>query len=195
MMHPNSTAGYINPDKGMGVVATAPIPVGTIVYVYDSMEIVIGPDDPRLKISLYSHLFEHYSFSDSHGNQVMCWDHGRYMNHCCYSNTLAMPNGCNIVVRDIAAGEEITEDYALWRIVKSMPLVCQHANCRKEVGLTDNAMIADDCDVLITQAIMQWRTVPQVMLPIIDEATITELDTFLHTGTGYKSVRFMEQIH
>lgn len=188
MMHPNTTAGYINPDKGIGIVATAPLPVGTIVYVYDSMEIVVRPDDPRLKSPLYSQLFDHFSFSDKHGNRVVCWDHGRYMNHCCNPNTLSMTNGCNIVIRDIAAGEELTEDYGLWRMVKPVPLVCQHANCRKVVGLADNPMIADHCDILIKQAIMHWRNVPQAMLPILDEATITELDTFLHTGTGYQSV-------
>lgn len=189
MMHPDTTARYIGAEKGIGIVATADIPVGTIVYVYDAMEIVLRPDDPRLKNPLYQKLFDHFSFADKWGNRVVCWDHGRYMNHCCHPNTLSMTNGCNIVIAHIRAGEELTEDYGLWRMVKPMPLVCQKSACRKIVGTEDNPLIADACDRLITQAILQWRAVPQAMMPEITTDVVTELDTYLQTGQGYQSVR------
>ena len=191
MMHPDTIASDIGGAKGIGIVATKPLPVGTIVYVYDSMEIVVRPDDPRLQNPLYGKLFDHFSFADKWGNRVVCWDHGRYMNHCCHPNTLSMTNGCNIVITDIAEGEELTEDYGLWRMVKPMPLICNQRNCRKVVGKADNPLIADDCDRLIKRAILQWRNVPQAMLSIMDAETIHELDTYLQTGTGYQSVRML----
>lgn len=188
MMHPDTTTGYIGAEKGIGIVATKPLPVGTIVYVYDSMEIVVRPDDPRMKNPLYSKMFDHFSFTDKHGNLVVPWDHGRYMNHCCNPNTLSMSNGCNIVIRDVAVGEELTEDYGLWRLRNPIPLVCNHSNCRKVVGIADNPLIAERCDMLIKQAILKWRDVPQAMFSMINNETINELDTFLKTGTGYQSV-------
>lgn len=189
MMHPDTTAGYIGGYKGIGIIATKPLPMGTIIYVYDSMEIVLPPDDARITDPLYRNMLERYCFTDKRGNYVLCWDHGRYMNHCCHPNTLAMANECCIVIRDIAAGEELTEDYGLWRVVQPMALICDNPTCRNMVGANDNPLIADACDELIKNAIRKWRDVPQALLPLINEHIIHELDTFLHTGTGYQSVR------
>ena len=189
MMHPDTTVGYINEVLGLGIIATKPIPKGTIIYVYDSLEIVIPPDDPRITDPLYSRILEHFSFTDKRGNYVVCWDHGRYMNHCCHPNTMAMANECCIAIRDIAAGEELKEDYGLWRVVQPMGLICDNPLCRKYVSAEDNPQIADRCDTLIKQAILQWRTVPQALLPLITPQTINELDTYVQTGTGYVSVR------
>ena len=39
-------------------------------------------------------------------------DHGRYMNHNCIPNCLKTWMGYEVAVRDIALGEELTNDYA-----------------------------------------------------------------------------------
>jgi hypothetical protein len=126
-------------------VATNPIPVGTIVYAYDSMGIVVRPNDPRLQNSLYSKLFVHFRYTDKCENFVMPWDYGCYMNHCCNPNTLSISNAYTIVIRDIAAGEALTEDYGVWRLGNPITLVCKHSNCRNVVGTADNPLIAARC--------------------------------------------------
>ena len=83
------------------------------------------------------------------GKQVMQWDEnvysvedkgvddGYFINHSCNPNIWM--NGAHLLTtrRDIAAGEEITADYALWEAdenyVSKWECSCGESNCRKRV--------------------------------------------------------------
>ena len=74
MIHPNTTLRYISDDIGYGVFATAHIPEGTIVYVKDSLELVLTPTDYLLHGSAMREVIEKYSYMDEHGNRIISWD-------------------------------------------------------------------------------------------------------------------------
>jgi len=86
MIHPNTELKFINPQIGHGVFATTFIPMGTIIYISDLLEIVIHRNNDILKIPSYSKIIEKYAHIDSHGNYIVSWDIAKYVNHCCNSN-------------------------------------------------------------------------------------------------------------
>jgi hypothetical protein len=60
---------------------------------------------------LYQNILDTYSYRNSKGNYVLCWDHGRFVNHSFKSNCLSTAYDFEIAVRDIQSGEQLTDDY------------------------------------------------------------------------------------
>jgi len=56
----------------------------------------------------------------------------RYVNHSCDSNTVVR-GFCDVAVRDIAAGEEVTSDYSLDGSGASFACACGAEGCRGSV--------------------------------------------------------------
>lgn len=105
---------WISDFKGYGLVATRPIPKGTITFAQDGLDIVIPTEeldkvDPHLR-----EYVEKYSYEDFMGNRIISWDHGKYMNHDDDANTLSTGYGFEVAIRDIAEGEEVTDDYRIF---------------------------------------------------------------------------------
>lgn len=189
MMHPGMRVAFINEAKGLGLIAAELIPAGTITYVCDPLDIVIPRDDPRLADPLYAAQITRYGFTDANGSYIVSWDHGRFVNHCCQPNTVSMANGCDIAIRDIAPGEEVTEDYGLWRLPAPLALSCEQPGCRGTVGEEESPSVADWSDEQVKRALLNWRNVSQPLLPLIEDAAVREMDAFATTGEGYRSVR------
>jgi SET domain-containing protein len=57
----------------------------------------------------------------------------RFVNHSCNNNT-EVRNYCDIAIRGIEAGEEITSDYGSDGAVVSFECACGSDNCRKVIG-------------------------------------------------------------
>ena len=65
---------------------------------------------------------------------MLCWDLGKYVNHCCHSNTISTAYGCDLAFRDIQPGEELTSEYALFTFDREMELLCHYPDCRKRLN-------------------------------------------------------------
>ena len=61
---------------------------------------------------------ENYTYRNSKGNYVLCWDHGRYVNHSFKANCCATPYDFELAIRDIEPGEELTDDYGYLNIIE-----------------------------------------------------------------------------
>src|SRR5688500_12264235 len=83
MMHPDSELQWINDTIGYGVVATAPIPRGTVVWVLDELDQRFTPKKWHGMPEPYRPILDKYSYLDGSGNYILCWDHGRLVNHSC----------------------------------------------------------------------------------------------------------------
>jgi len=103
---------------GIGVFAVAPIAAGTPVWRFTP-----GLDqefDPAAIDRLAPHMrefFGHYGYLDRHRARIiLCFDHARFVNHSDDPNLAPDytrdPYGLDVALRDIAAGEELTMDYA-----------------------------------------------------------------------------------
>tara|TARA_R110002072_G_scaffold16233_3_gene63983 strand:- start:189277 stop:189864 length:588 start_codon:yes stop_codon:yes gene_type:complete len=111
MIHPHTELRFINDEIGHGVVATQFIPAGTITWVLDALDREFTLQQFQQFDPLYQNILDTYSYRNSKGNYVLCWDHGRFVNHSFKSNCLSTAYDFEIAIRDIQPGEQLTDDY------------------------------------------------------------------------------------
>ena len=189
MIHPDTDLRFINHNKGRGVFATKPIPKGTLTYVSDLLEIEILPDDPRLKDPKYKEIIETYSFIDRNGTRIISWDNAKYVNHCCHCNTMSTGYGFEIAIRDIAAGEEITDEYGMFNFKYDMEIECEKTPCRNLISGGDLRNYYDEWDRKVIEALKQYNSVKQPLALFLDHEVRKSLERYLETGKGYQSVK------
>lgn len=125
MIHPSTEVRRISDVKGYGLFATRFIPMGTITWVRDQLDREISPEalesyDEKIKESIL-----HFSYRNSRGNYIFCWDNTRYINHDCSPNTCVTAYELEVAVRDIQMGEEITNHYGMLNIIEPFTLYDQ----------------------------------------------------------------------
>ena len=188
MIHPDTELRFINDSIGYGVFATKNIPKGTIVYVKDSLEQVITPTDYLMHHREMQDIIDKYSYIDEYGNRIVSWDFAKYVNHCCNCNTISTGYGFEIAIRDILAGEQITDEYGIFNLDKEMILVCGENQCRKRITPNDFEMYYQQWDLKIINSISHLFEVSQPLMPFIDAKTRSDLNEFYYNPKLYKSV-------
>lgn len=118
MIHPSTEVKFISEEVGYGVVATKFIPAGTITWVLDKLDREFTPNDFDQLEPIYQDILDTYTFRNSHGNFVLCWDIGRFVNHSFNSNCLTTAYDFEVAIRDIQVGEQLTDDYGYLNITK-----------------------------------------------------------------------------
>eukprot|EP00744_Colponema_vietnamica_P002951 GILI01004575.1.p1 GENE.GILI01004575.1~~GILI01004575.1.p1 ORF type:complete len:148 (-),score=26.98 GILI01004575.1:175-618(-) len=111
-----------SPGKGLGIFTREFIPQGAIIWEYEKdRELEIQDEDLNSFVEEMSEADRYEVLS--HG---FCWgtrfnslsnSDMRFMNHSRTPNSLfnETTNGCSIAIRDIQAGEELTENYGLYQ--------------------------------------------------------------------------------
>ena len=188
MIHPDTFLQYINDDIGYGVFAKKHIPKGTIVYVKDALEITVPHDSHLMSDDYYGKILEKYSYVDSNGEYILSWDFGRFVNHSCEPNTLSTGYGFEIAIRNILAGEQITDDYGLFNMREAMDCYCGTTTCRKIVSHADFTNRQIEWDAFAQSAIMEINAVEQPLMHLLDRDIYNSLLTFLNSNMEYLSV-------
>jgi hypothetical protein len=137
MLHPNTELRHVNAQIGYGVFATKPIPKGTITWVRDALDQTFKPEELATFSPEYQEILDKYCFTDRRGQAVLCWDLARYMNHSCAATCLGAGYEFEIAVRDIAAGEELTDDYGTLNLRETFICFCDRPGCRKSIHPDD----------------------------------------------------------
>jgi len=189
MIHPDCTLRFVSPAIGFGVFATAPIPMGSLVYVKDELELEISPERYRDQPAAVQQAIEKYSYIDERGQRMLSWDFAKYVNHCCDFNTISTAYGFEIAIRDIMPGEELTDEYGLFNLEHPMPVCCGKAHCRGMVYQDDVLRFAERWDELIRSALKASAGVQQPLWSLMDEQTQTALRAFQKDNRQYRSVR------
>jgi len=189
MFHPHAELRLVSAAIGYGVFAAEPIPAGTIVYVQDAMELTYPLDDPMLEHPVYGPIIDKYSFIDAEGARVISWDIAKYVNHRCGPNTMSTGYGFEIAVGDIAAGEEMTDEYGMFNLPRPMPCLCGAPQCRGRVHGDDPLTLAPQWDATVKAALKRLNRVAQPLISFLDEQTRSALINYLTTHRGYRSVR------
>jgi hypothetical protein len=192
MIHPNTVIKTVSPEIGIGVFATHCIPKGTIVVVRDQFDTCLTQTEFQHMAEPMRSFMETYLYHDKHGNLVLSWDHARYMNHSCNSNTMMTDYHLEIAVRDIAPGEELTTEYGLLNIQEPYELFCHCDNCRKALRLNDIDVHAKDLDKLIQAALHAVPLVDQPLWPLLTPNRQERLQRLLQGSTPYSSVRSLK---
>jgi len=165
MMHLNTEIRFINDEIGLGVYATKPIPKGTLIWTQCAFDRIFTPDEVKALPSTHQKLMGHYAYESVHGNLIMCWDAGRYVNHSCNPAMLPVDTGLEIAIRDIAQGEEITCDYSEINLVNPLNCRCGYSECRGTISKTDTEVLWQKWDLQIRDAMRCATSVPQPLLP------------------------------
>lgn len=140
MMHPHTERRFVSRAVGWGVFALRPLPKGTITWVMD-------PEDrPYKDQRLPAHWTgadpgrertdpdARFLYQDKRGQLIMLGDHARYVNHSCDPTTAGgRDDRFSIALRDIAEGEELTEDYGELVAFEPFACGCGAATCRGRI--------------------------------------------------------------
>lgn len=194
MIHPDTELKFIDKMLGYGVFATADIPEGTIVYVKDSLEICVNPLEFMLHSKPMQQVIDKYSYTDELGNRIVSWDFAKYVNHCCNCNTISTGYGFEIAIRNIAAGEQITDEYGLFNIEEEMKLTCDESCCRKKITPADFDLYHKDWDEKIKLSLRKVFEVEQPLFNLVDAYTKKELRNFIKNESLYRSVYHLKYI-
>lgn len=175
MIHPDTELRYINEQIGFGVFATKFIPKGTIVWALDPFDQIIQPDilkeiDPHRKS-----LIQKYAYRNEKGQYVLCWDLGKYINHSFHANCMGTAYNCEIAIRDIYPGEELTDDYGTLNIEEPF-------ECLKEDGTDRQIVYPDDLlnyhkqwDQQVIEALTYFNEVEQPLLQLLNPNDVQKL--------------------
>ena len=175
MIHPDTEIRFINDDVGLGVIAKRPIPCGTVTWVMDSLDRTFSPADLDQLQQPVREVLDRYSYRNRDGHYVYCWDHAKYMNHSFHSNCLLTAYGLEIAVRDIAAGEGLTNDYGCFNIIESFA-PCEEQGSRQIVQPDDLKNYHQEWDAKIQSSVKFLPKVEQALRGLIEEATWQELN-------------------
>ncbi len=170
MIHPATELRFINPEIGYGVFAREPIPRGTILWALCRLDMVFTRQELAAFPAPYQPILERYCYTDAEGRLILCWDHGRYINHSCEPGMLSVGGDLEIAVRDIAADEEVTCEYGHLNLIEPMECHCGAPGCRGKVDADDVLTLWPDLDRRVAEALPNARNVPQPLLPFARDA-------------------------
>ena len=188
MLHPHTELKFINDQIGYGVFVTRDIPKGTIVYVKDSLELEISPEMYQSHSPAMQDQIEKYAYVDDRGYYVVSWDFAKFVNHCCDCNTISTGYGFEIAIRDIMAGEQITDEYGIFNLEYEMHLQCGNQACRKVIKPGDFDVYYQDWDLKIRQAIPGMFEVSQPLFDFLSTEIQNQLEELKENSDSYKSV-------
>jgi len=165
MIHPDTELRFVSPAVGYGVFATRRIPRGTLTWVLDPLDQLLPPGRARELEPGYGDLLLRYAYLDRAGNTVLSWDHGRFVNHSCDSSVASGGNDeFEIALRDIEAGEEITDDYAELETDEVFSCACGAASCRGQVGPAGREVTRVGLSARVREVLRFAASVPQPLL-------------------------------
>lgn len=168
MIHRNTQLRFISEEIGHGVVATEAIPVGTIVWVRDQLDREFTPEQLAQIAAPCRAVLDTYSYRNRHGNYFLCWDHTRFINHSFNANCLPTAYGFELAIRDIAPGEEITNDYGALNIIESFEAV-DEGHDRNIVHPDDLLRYHPEWDEKLRAAFARLPHVPQPLRELLSD--------------------------
>ncbi len=189
MIHPDTEVRHVSDQIGYGVFAKKLIPKGTIVYAKDSLEIEVTDTQYAKHNKTMQDVIEKYSYIDERGIRILSWDFAKYVNHNCNRNTISTGYGFEVAIRDIQAGDEITDEYGIFNLDGSFPCGCGAKNCRGIIQPEDLDNLAPIWDVEIKDALMNLFKVDQPLFHLVDEKTKKALDALFLDQSKFKSIR------
>lgn len=164
MMYPDSYLEHVDAGKGWGVFAGRFIPRGTVVWMHDELDQVLTPARVAALPAPLREQVDRYAYVDGDGNRVLCWDHGRFMNHACEPTTTSIGTLLEIARRDIQQGEQLTCEYGLAHVVEGFTCACGAPSCRGKLLPTNIEDVWRRWDREAAEALRWALTVEQPVL-------------------------------
>lgn len=186
-MHPDTEIQFISEEIGYGVVATKFIPKGTITWVQDELDHVYTQEQVNKMQPLSQEMIDKYTFRNNKGHFVMCWDISKYVNHSFKSNCLSTPYDFEIAVRDIAKGEELTDDYGYLNVTEAFNAK-DEGTSRTKVYPDDLLNFHEDWDRQLENAFHLLKDVEQPLKPLISKEIREKVQAVLEGKSPMDSI-------
>lgn len=154
MLHPSTELRFISESIGYGVVATAPIPKGTITWVKDDLDQTFSVAEIEAMGLPYRQVLEKYTYVDREGLHVLCWDAARFVNHSCDPAARSPGYDFEVAVREIRAGEELTDDYGSLNVTPGFETCgCGAPACRRTIDPDDLVRYGPQWDAVLREVV------------------------------------------
>lgn len=187
MIHPNTELKYISNEIGYGVVATDFIPAGTITWVLDKLDREFSPAEFEMMDPIYQNILDTYTFRNNKGNFVLCWDNGRFVNHSFNSNCLTTAYDFEIAIRDIQAGEQLTDDYGYLNIPYPFRGIDEGTK-RKIVYPNDLVKYSGIWDKKINKVFHRILSLPQPLQELLSDELLTKINRIINGEEAMESI-------
>lgn len=187
MIHPDTEIRFISKEKGYGVVATKLIPRGTITWVQDDLDQIFSRDQIAKLNPFIKKYLDTYSFTNKNGEMVLCWDHGKFVNHSFKPSCFSTPYDFEIAIRDIYPGEELTDDYGYLNVEKPFDVI-DEGTIRKTVYPDDILHFHEEWDTIIKENAPKVLEAEQSLMELIPEKTWKEFVNAVHNPNQMKSI-------
>ena len=136
-----------SPIEGQGVFAARTFKIGEVVLRWDTSHQLNKETVEKMTEE------EKKYVSCVDGKYILMQEPERYVNHSCQPNT-RVENFCDVAIRDIAIGEEITGDYLDNAPPNTyMKCFCGRPNCKKIICDAELLDVVNENDEVIDQAI------------------------------------------
>ncbi|MEM0518440.1 SET domain-containing protein [Aequorivita flava] len=188
MIHPKTELKFISEQIGYGVVATEMIPAGTITWALDDLDREFSPAKISKMNPLYQDILETYCYRNRKGNYVLCWDYGRFVNHSFKSNCLSTAYEFEIAIRDIQAGEELTNDYGYLNISEPFKGIDEGTR-RKTVYPDDLLNHYEVWDKKLIKNFPKITEVEQPLKSLINEKLWSDIQAIIKGKKTMKSIK------
>ncbi|MDT0677765.1 SET domain-containing protein [Autumnicola musiva] len=187
MMHPDTEVRFISEEIGYGVVALKHIPKGTITWVQDELDQIYSPQQVERMSEVAQKMIDKYTFRNNKGNFVLCWDTAKYVNHSFRSNCLTTAYDFELAIRDIQAGEELTDDYGYLNVTEAFEAKNEDTE-RKVVYPDDLENFHQQWDEQLQQAFTFINNVAQPLKPFISVEVGQEINMIVKGQKEMKSI-------
>lgn len=139
MLHASVQRAHSSYIHGTGLIATDSIQMGEIIWRRDAQMQTFSLHEIQTWTQTEQDTFFWFAFQCDAETFIYTLDDDGYMNHSCNPNTWWQDDETLIARRDIAAGEEVTYDYASTEISVPyrMDCRCKSPNCRGVVTHED----------------------------------------------------------
>lgn len=168
MIHPSTELKWINEAIGYGVVAKEFLPKGTITWVLDPLDQEFTPAQIKKLSTMHQDILDIYTYRNSAGNYVLCWDNARYVNHSFKPSCLTTAYDFEVAIRDIYPGEQLTDDYGYLNIDRPFRAVDEGTR-RKVVYPDDLIRHHKQWDRQLKDAFSHILYVNQPLKPILND--------------------------
>ncbi|SDB43070.1 hypothetical protein SAMN03097699_1290 [Flavobacteriaceae bacterium MAR_2010_188] len=187
MIHPDTEIRFISQEVGYGVVATKFLPAGTITWVHDQLDREFTLQQLNDYNDLYKNILETYCYRNNKGNYILCWDHGRYVNHSFKSNCLSTAYDFEIAIRDIHVGEQLTDDYGYLNVSEPFEPIDEGTD-RKVVYPDDLLNFHQEWDTKINAAFPNIINVEQALLPVMHKKIWAKVESLIKKQENPESI-------
>lgn len=170
MIHPHTELRFINDKIGYGIVALKSIPQGTITWALDKLDRKFTPQQVRSMDPLYQQVLDKYTYRNSEGNHILCWDNARFVNHSSHSNCMTTAYEFEIAIRDIAAGEELTDDYGYLNLEEPFEVIPEAGSNRHVIYPDDLLRYYPEWDEKLLKSFPKILQVDQPLFQLLEPA-------------------------